>query len=175
MTTKPLKVKKSKPAKNATGTRLGPVTVRGIHEWGIALETALVVAARAHHGQRDKNEMPYISHPLRVAARMDPKNVPAQIVALLHDAVEDTEVTLEVLGALFPKRIVDAIDAISRREGELYRVYMQRCLADTLARVVKHADLVDNLDPRRRYKGDEGLQKRYRKSLAMMRAPRGKE
>ena len=64
------------------------------------------IADNAHLGQVDKNGWPYISHPRRVAFKVReiaPKELhtEAQIVALLHDTVEDTEVTLPYLARYF--------------------------------------------------------------------------
>jgi hypothetical protein len=98
---------------------------------------------------------------------MRPNDIAGQIVALLHDSVEDSAgvVSLRELYREFPPFIVEALDAISRRPGETYFTYLERCKADPLARAVKLADLRDNMDPRRRYKGDEGLRERYLRSI----------
>lgn len=147
------------------------VRTKGKGEWARLVEIAVALMASAHSEQMDKNGRPYLMHPIRVAARMSPNNLGAQVVALLHDTVEDSggKVTLPILRRYFPERIVQALDAISRREGETYWAYMQRCKQDPLARLVKYADLRDNLDERRRYDGDEGLQQRYKKSLRSLR------
>ena len=59
------------------------------------IEKALQIAAQAHEGQKDKEGQPYILHPLRVMSRVEGEE--AQIVAILHDVVEDTTVTLDDL------------------------------------------------------------------------------
>ena len=75
------------------------------------------IADNAHLGQVDKNGWPYISHPRRVAFKVreiapEELRAEAQIVALLHDTVEDTEATLPYLAWYFSARIVDAVDAV---------------------------------------------------------------
>lgn len=119
------------------------------------------IADKAHEGQTDRNGWPYISHPRRVAlgvrklacelaAATDPDvsleelKAEAQIVALLHDTVEDTGVSLAYLA-----RIVDAIDALTRRPGESRESYLSRVRVNDLARLVKLADIADNTDPQR--------------------------
>jgi len=59
------------------------------------LEKAIELAAQAHAGQRDKGGCCYVLHPLRVMMRQQSEE--AMIVAVLHDTVEDTELTLEDL------------------------------------------------------------------------------
>lgn len=68
-------------------------------------------------------------------------------VALLHDVVEDTEITLEDLVSLgIPKDVVEAVAVITKQRGEDYFKYIKRVKQNTLARKVKHADLLHNAD-----------------------------
>jgi (p)ppGpp synthase/HD superfamily hydrolase len=109
------------------------------------LEDAIVLATNAHRGQKDRNDEPYVMHPLRVAAQL--WGYDERMVAVLHDVIEDTDVTLDDLGkAGYPGHIVDAVDAISRRKGadEPYSRYILRVKANPLATKVKIADLQDN-------------------------------
>ncbi|MDH0646094.1 GTP pyrophosphokinase [Pseudomonas sp. GD03858] len=109
------------------------------------LEKAIAVATRAHDGQFDKGGAAYILHPLRVMARMV---TPEQrIVAVLHDVLEDTPLTLSDLAREgFPLKILAALLALSRRDGESYETFVVRLGVDPLARQVKLADLADNSD-----------------------------
>ncbi len=115
------------------------------------LEDAIQLAATAHCGQADKAGLPYITHPLRVMGMfLQPEEADERIVAVLHDVVEDTDVTLASLTDLgYPARIVDALDAISRCSQETYHDYIERVALNSLATRVKLADLRDNLDERR--------------------------
>ena len=110
-----------------------------------SLERAILLAARAHAGQLDKGGADYILHPLRVMARV---STPEQrIVAVLHDVLEDTSVTLSDLAREgFPLKILAALLALSRRENERYEDFVVRLGSDPLAREVKLADLADNSD-----------------------------
>lgn len=109
------------------------------------LERAIALATRAHEGQYDKGGAAYILHPLRVMARV---TTPEQrIVAVLHDVLEDTPFTLSDLAREgFPLKILAALLALSRREGESYEAFVIRLGVDPLAREVKLADLADNSD-----------------------------
>ena len=107
------------------------------------------VAVAAHEGQVDKAHQPYVEHPRRVAAKVAHLGPDFEIVALLHDVVEDTPVTLDVLAATFPGHIVDAVDAITHRAGETRDAYYARVAANPLAVAVKFADIADNTDPLR--------------------------
>ncbi|HEX8453968.1 MAG TPA: HD domain-containing protein [Longimicrobium sp.] len=109
------------------------------------LERAIAIAAEAHMGQVDKAGAPYILHPMRVMLRVE---TPVErIAAVLHDVVEDTAWTLEGLATEgFAPEVVAAVDALTRREGESYEAFVARAGADPVARVVKLADLAENMD-----------------------------
>jgi (p)ppGpp synthase/HD superfamily hydrolase len=112
------------------------------------LEDALQLALTAHRGQQDKAGQPYILHPLRLMQRMTTDET--RIIALLHDVVEDTPITLDDLrNRGYAENVVSAIDALTRRPQEDYVDYVRRAKTHPLARLVKQADLEDNLDIRR--------------------------
>src|SRR5512138_389327 len=94
-----------------------------------SLSEAIALAATAHAGQLDKSGRAYILHPIRVMQRCEPYGVAAQMAAVLHDTVEDTWVTLDILRAAgFPREVVEAVDALTRRKGqETYFEYIDRC------------------------------------------------
>lgn len=109
------------------------------------LERAIAIAAEAHAGQEDKAHQPYILHPLRVMLRV--RSAEERIVAVLHDVVEDTPWTLEQLAAEgFSPAVIAGLDAVTRRDGEDYLPFVERAATDPIGRVVKRADLMDNLD-----------------------------
>lgn len=106
---------------------------------------ALQIAEKAHTGQFDKGGKPYIQHPLAVAALVDTED--EKIVALLHDVVEDSAITLEDLSAAgFPVLIVEAVKAITKTPGLDYWEYLDSVKANPIARRVKMADLRHNMD-----------------------------
>lgn len=109
------------------------------------LEQAISLAAKQHEGQVDKANAPYILHPLRVML-----NVPTiehKIVAVLHDILEDTETTIEDLYQFgFQEHIIDAIVALTKKQGETRLEAAQRARQNPIARVVKLADIKDNMD-----------------------------
>jgi (p)ppGpp synthase/HD superfamily hydrolase len=109
------------------------------------LERAIEIAASAHAGQVDKAGEPYILHPLRVMLRMS--GLHERIVAVLHDVVEDTPVTLEVLSVEgFPPAVIAAVDALTKRNGESRIDAAHRAAANDIARAVKLADNAENMD-----------------------------
>lgn len=108
------------------------------------LERAVHIAVEAHEGQTDKAGATYIRHPLRLMEQMDTER--ARIVALLHDVVEDAEYTLEDIEEEFDSNIREAVDALTKREGESYMEFIERADENPVARRVKIADLEDNLD-----------------------------
>ncbi len=113
------------------------------------LETiAKQIAIKAHHGQFDKADQPYITHPEFVASQVTGDE--AKAVAWLHDVVEDTPVTFDDLRAAgLSENVIAGIDAITKREGEDYETYLERVAANPLARAVKLADLTHNMDSSR--------------------------
>ena len=111
-------------------------------------DKALRIAMRAHEGQKDKAGQDYVTHPIRVAERCD--DLRAKVVALLHDTIEDSDVTADYLREEgFTEEIVEAVLAVTRREGEDYEAYVRRAAQNELGRIVKLADLEDNMDIRR--------------------------
>jgi hypothetical protein len=107
------------------------------------IERALQIAAKAHEGQKDKEGLPYILHPLRLMLAV--RGEDAQIVAVLHDVVEDTSVTgADLRAAGFSDRVLAAVECVTHGKGEPYADYVVRCKGNDLARRVKLADLEDN-------------------------------
>src|SRR5262249_48516690 len=106
-------------------------------------ERALQIASKAHEGQKDKDGQPYILHPLSVMQLVE--GLDAQIIAILHDVVEDTKVTLEDLRAAgFSDAILAGVHWVTHGKNESYADYVVRCRANPLGRQVKLADLEDN-------------------------------
>lgn len=122
-------------------------------DYGTTLfQDAIEIMKQAHAGQVDKAGTPYQRHPSRIAAKFwIEDDADAAIVAALHDTVEDSWVTFKYLEDRFPSYIVDAVDAITRRDNETYRLYIKRCCQNDIARRVKKADVEDNLRPERRF------------------------
>jgi len=112
-------------------------------------EHALRIAVDAHAGQTDNAGSPYILHVLQVVMGCRP-DLEAMTVAALHDVVEDSPVTLaDLRNQGFPQGVLEAVDAISRRDGETYEDYIERVAKVPLARRVKRPDLEHNMDVRR--------------------------
>ena len=108
---------------------------------------AMQIAYNAHHGQVDKAGVPYIFHPLHLAEAMDEEI--SCCAALLHDTVEDTEITLEALAADFPPEVVEAVGLLTHEEGTDYYDYVRRIRSNPIAKKVKLADLNHNMDATR--------------------------
>ena len=136
------------------------------------LDGAILLATRAHHGQRDRYDRPFILHPLRVMARMATDD--EKIVAVLHDVLEKTPETAAHLRQLgFSEAVVAAIEALSRRDGEDYDAFVNRTKANPLAARVKLGDLEDNMDVRRmpEVSADDAKRlARYRRAYALLQA-----
>ena len=120
---------------------------------------AMKLAYTAHHGQVDKSGIPYIFHPYHLAEQMQDEYTTC--VALLHDIVEDTDVTLEQLATSFPPEVVEAVALMTHRAGEDYFDYVARIKTNPIARTVKLADLRHNSDSTRLENADEATLARY--------------
>ena len=110
------------------------------------VQEADLVAEMAHRGQtRWDGKTPYITHPRTVAKRVKTKL--EKQVALLHDVVEDTAMTMQDLADHgFDKRVLDAITAITKGNRESYTEYLERVAANKLATTVKIEDIGHNLE-----------------------------
>ena len=117
-------------------------------DWSELFDLALRTSIRAHEGQKDKSGRDYVMHPILVAERC--KEPRAKIVALLHDTIEDTDVTAEYLRSEgFPEEIIIAVLSVTKQEGESYENFVHRAAGNAIGRQVKIADLEDNMDVRR--------------------------
>ncbi len=109
------------------------------------LERAIELAVEYHKGQVDKAGKPYILHPLRLMMSVNKDD--EKIVAVMHDIVEDTDITLDDLrNEGFSGEVIDAIECVTKREGEDYQSFIDRIAHNPLATKVKLADLEDNMD-----------------------------
>ena len=108
---------------------------------------AMNIAYKAHHKQKDKGGFPYINHPLHIAEQMDDEY--STCVALLHDVVEDSNITCTDLSKTFPYDVINAINLLTKRDGEMYSDYIGRIKKNPIATKVKLADLAHNMDKTR--------------------------
>lgn len=123
---------------------------------------AMRIAYNAHNGQLDKSDVPYIFHPFHLAEQM--KTEHEVIVALLHDVVEDTDVTLEDLAAEgFPRDVLEAVRLLTHDRSVPYMEYIAGLKDNALAKKVKMADLLHNSDVTRLEGIDEEAGKRLKK------------
>ena len=133
------------------------------------LVTALHLIAHQHGKQKDKAGAPYLMHLIRVAGRStDPDEM---IVALLHDILEDTEVSFDTLAERFSPEITHAVELLTRHSGESYKTYCRRIRDDNgLALRVKIRDIRDNMRRDRGYYDNEMEKgrKQYYAGLAIL-------
>lgn len=109
------------------------------------LEKAIGLAKEKHKDQVDKGGNPYIEHPIAVMNRL--KTTEQKIVGVLHDVVEDTDVTLDDLrNDGYPEFIVLGVDSVTRRDGETRAAFINRAKQNELGRPVKIEDLNENSD-----------------------------
>ena len=131
---------------------------------------ALRLCFDLHREQVDKSGLPYVFHPFHLAEQMDTEETVT--VALLHDSLEDTEITLEELEAMgFPQSVLEALALMTHREEDPYLDYVAKIRENPLARQVKLADLRHNSDLSRLDFVDEKALERaekYRSAIALL-------
>jgi (p)ppGpp synthase/HD superfamily hydrolase len=111
------------------------------------LEVAIKIAVEAHSGQMDKAGQPYILHPLKVMLSL--KNEKDKIVGVLHDVIEDTNITYDFLianGFEGETEILEALKSVTKKEDETYDEFIDRVALNPIGKRVKLADLQDNMD-----------------------------
>lgn len=127
---------------------------------------ALKFATKAHGPQLDRDGLPYILHPARVAEQFVIRGQwDLAIPAVLHDVVEDTSTTLDEISEAFGKRVAQIVDRLSRRKGqETYKEFLERVCGDADAVRIKLADVRDNLYRR----GPCDMEKRYLPAISTL-------
>jgi (p)ppGpp synthase/HD superfamily hydrolase len=117
---------------------------------GYMLSAAIRIATNAHDGQYDRGGNPYILHPLKVMHYLKTDDEELQCIAVLHDAVEDSNVTwLDLQEAAMSNRVISAVRALTKIPGQSYDEYRDGVFANRDAMLVKLADLRHNCDIRR--------------------------
>ena len=132
---------------------------------------AILLAIKAHEGQKDKSGLPYVLHPIHVAEQMDDED--STIAALLHDVVEDTDYTIEDLREEgFGEPVLEALCLLTHDESVPYFDYVRRLKSNPIARKVKLADLAHNSDvsrlPRELTEKDLERLEKYRQSQKIL-------
>lgn len=140
-------------------------------------QTAECFAAVMLAGVRDKAGKPLINHCIRVA---NTAPIGLQIPALLHDVAEDAmpgneAAVLEKIRIFFGDDVAEIVDCLTRRKGEQYHDFIRRCAKNEGARLIKIADLSDNLSAERKASCSESLEIRYRKALEFLQERDGAE
>jgi GTP pyrophosphokinase len=121
------------------------------------IRKAFELAVQAHSLQRRKTGEPYIFHPIEVA-RICSEEIglgpTAVIAALLHDVVEDTDVTLKEIHAIFGERIVLLVDGLTKLDNnfdaespqaENFKKVLATLLSDVRVVLIKMADRLHNM------------------------------
>lgn len=147
-------------------------------------EKALAFATEAHKGQKRKGGGDYIQHPIAVAEialgkvveyydKFDYFHPEDDIldlyytVAVLHDVVEDTHITLDDIAREFGVIVREAVDALTKRDGETYLDAILRAKKDAFAVVVKMADNEHNMSDL----AEGTLKDKYRLSYYILSRP----
>ena len=106
---------------------------------------ALRICFDAHKEQNDKTGMPYVFHPFHLAEQMTDEI--STVCALLHDVVEDTEMTLGDLSDMgFPKEVIEVLELLTHEKDVPYFDYIEKISKNPIAKKVKLADLAHNSD-----------------------------
>ncbi|WP_294464271.1 GTP pyrophosphokinase [uncultured Anaerofustis sp.] len=133
------------------------------------IKKAINLAFNAHKGQTDKGGMPYIMHPFYIASKLNEED--EIITALLHDTLEDSNLTKEdLLNAGFSTYIIEAIDTLTKKQYD-YFDYIYKIKKNDLARKIKLLDLKHNMDLTRLEKitnKDIKRNEKYKKAIEIL-------
>ena len=106
---------------------------------------ALKLSFETHKDQVDKTGMPYIFHPFHLAEQMDDEI--STVCALLHDVVEDSQITFENLLQMgFPHEVIEVLKLLTHEKSVPYMQYVEKIATNPIAKKVKIADLRHNSD-----------------------------
>ncbi len=131
---------------------------------------ALKLCFESHKNQVDKSDMPYVFHPFHLAEQMTDETT--TVVALLHDVVEDTDVSFKDLEKQgFSDEIISALKLLTHDESVPYMDYIEAIKKNSIATKVKLADLKHNSDLTRLTVVDEkalGRKEKYEKAIKFL-------
>ena len=131
---------------------------------------ALKLCFEAHKEQTDKTGLPYVFHPFHLAEQMDDEI--STVCALLHDVVEDTDITLSDLADMgYPAEVTEVLSLLTHAPEVPYMDYVAKIKTNDTAKKVKLADLRHNSDVTRLDYVDEWAEKRnekYRKAIELL-------
>lgn len=108
-------------------------------------EQALRIATKAHEGQLRKiSKKEYITHPIAVASKFNDEK--HKVVAVLHDTIEDTELTLDDLRKTgLEEELITVVDVLTKKDNQSYLEYILLQKTNKIACAVKKEDLRYNL------------------------------
>jgi GTP pyrophosphokinase len=119
---------------------------------------AIEYSRAAHQGQMRRSGDPYITHPIAVARILAPLHIDVQaiIAALLHDVVEDTDITTEQLTEKFGKPVAELVEGLSKldrlkfetredAQAENFRKMLLAMARDVRVILIKLADRLHNM------------------------------
>ena len=129
---------------------------------------AMKLCFETHKDQLDKTGLPYVFHPFHLAEQMDDEI--STVCALLHDVVEDSDITFEDLAKMgFSGEIIDVLKLLTHAEEVPYMDYVREIKKNPTATKVKIADLKHNSDTTRLDVVDEWAIKRNEKYAEALR------
>jgi (p)ppGpp synthase/HD superfamily hydrolase len=130
------------------------------------LQQAVLIATAAHKEQTDKGGELTIEHAKRVMNAFNDEF--SQVIAVLHDVVEDTYITIENIDAHFGSIVSGPIHTLTRRRDETYREYIERVNEHPVARRIKLEDVLDHVHPDRIHNLNESMIRRYHMALEIL-------
>lgn len=138
-------------------------------------DRALLLVSDLFENKRDKEGFPYINHLIRVSVKLDTKTL--KIAGLLHDTLEDTDVTKDDLLELgFSKRIIKIVEAVTNKDNEIYDEKIKRIVDSKDIDVIKlkYSDMSDNFNKDRLALLSEDIQnkltKKYGENIKLLKA-----
>lgn len=136
-------------------------------------QKALLLAEEKHRGQVDKAGEDYLIHLLTVKSILNSDDEDLNIIAILHDIIEDTDINFAVLHVHFGDRVADAVKLLTKVKGQSSKEYYKGIKSNQDALRVKIADLMHNSDLNRISKVTEKDIRRTKNYLDKLEELRG--
>jgi (p)ppGpp synthase/HD superfamily hydrolase len=112
------------------------------------INKAIYWAKKYHDGQFRKSGEPFYSHPLEVAYMLSDYNLKTDVItaSILHDIIEDTEVTVEMIEGTFGQRIAEMVDMLTRDRPDGTKLTIEEVMTNAYKKADKEVLLIKLID-----------------------------
>jgi (p)ppGpp synthase/HD superfamily hydrolase len=112
------------------------------------INKAIYWAKKYHGNQKRKSGEPYYTHPLEVAYMISDHKLKTDLIvaSILHDIIEDTEVTVEMIEGTFGQRIAEMVDMLTRDRPDGTKLTIEEVINNAYKKADKEVLLIKLID-----------------------------